>query len=347
MSLPRLSWTGERALVRALGLAVLNAQGKPSRKRTFQAFCSGKSIARGDLTCLLGRDWSEDLVRLGLAEANRDSVRILYCTKIVCGKLVISDLPRRNFLTEELYVDPMWEAPAFARMVIRTRAGAGLDMGCGCGVLALVLSDFCDTVYGCDVNPRALEMAEFNAALNGITNVTFMRSDLFSAFAPERKFDLIVFNAPVGREFAGHHLLEAGEAILDRFFAEVPARLNPGGTVQSNICVKDWRHETFFKRLDRQLGSSARDFHYIFMELWRMTHGPRLWSICAVATLRQKRNCFGCTAIRRGWLTLRRAPGASSWVLPTNYHTWVHDAPPHVPGKLIEAALEIGAGGHG
>lgn len=347
MSLPSLTWTGEDALVRDLGVAVRHAQSQPEGEAAFESIFSGKPIARGYLTVLLGRDWTPDLVRLGLASVDRDSVRFLYSGKIVAGKLLVSDLPRKHFLNEELYVDPMWEAPAFARMLITTRAAVGLDMGCGCGVLALALSDFCDKVFACDVNPRALEIAEFNAALNGVTNVTFLKSDLFSAFEPDQTFDRIVFNAPVGMEFAPRHMLEAGEVILDRFFAEVPTRLSPGGTVQSNVCVKDWKNETFFSRLDRQLGSSARGFHYVFMELWRMTSGPRFWSICAIGTLRQKRNCFECTAIRRGWLTLRRSPGASSWVLPTNYHTWVHDAPLHAPGKLIEAALEISSGGAG
>ena len=44
-----------------------------------------------------------------------------------------------------------------------------LDLGCGSGILgigALLLG--CDSVAGCDIDPKAPEVAEANAALNGL-----------------------------------------------------------------------------------------------------------------------------------------------------------------------------------
>ena len=36
----------------------------------------------------------------------------------------------------------------------------------------------------------------------------------------------------------------------------------------------------------------------------------------------------------------KRRPGRS-WILPTNYHLWVHDAPNEAAHKLILAALDL------
>ncbi len=55
---------------------------------------------------------------------------------------------------------------------LETAAGAGkrvLDLGCGSGILgiaALLLG--CESVTGCDIDPKAPEAAERNAALNGL-----------------------------------------------------------------------------------------------------------------------------------------------------------------------------------
>lgn len=70
-----------------------------------------------------------------------------------------------------------------------------LDLGCGSGTLALLMSAACREVVASDVNPRALQLARFNAALNGITNVQWRLGHLFEPVAGER-FDLIVSQPP-------------------------------------------------------------------------------------------------------------------------------------------------------
>ena len=75
-------------------------------------------------------------------------------------------------------------------------AGAAvLDLGTGCGPLALKAARAAGRVIATDVNPRALQFAGFNAALNGIANIEFRCGDRFEPVTGER-FDLIVSNPP-------------------------------------------------------------------------------------------------------------------------------------------------------
>ena len=69
--------------------------------------------------------------------------------------------------------------------------GRVLDLGCGAGTLALLLARGAAEVMATDINPRAVALGAFNAAINRIPNVEFRTSDLFDAVTG-RRFDLIV-----------------------------------------------------------------------------------------------------------------------------------------------------------
>lgn len=70
-----------------------------------------------------------------------------------------------------------------------------LCTGSGCIALALAQAFPKSSVYASDISPQALELAQENAHLNNITNVTFVHSDLYKAI-PHQRFDLIVANPP-------------------------------------------------------------------------------------------------------------------------------------------------------
>jgi hypothetical protein len=82
-----------------------------------------------------------------------------------------------------------------ATLTIREPVQTALDVGTGSGVQALWAARHCEHVVAVDVNPRALNLAEFNAQLNNIGNIEFRQGNLFEPVASER-FDLIVSNAP-------------------------------------------------------------------------------------------------------------------------------------------------------
>ena len=70
-----------------------------------------------------------------------------------------------------------------------------LDLCTGSGVQALVAARYANRVVGVDLNPRALRFARFNAALNGINNVTFHHGDLYQPVSGQR-FQSITANPP-------------------------------------------------------------------------------------------------------------------------------------------------------
>ncbi len=73
-----------------------------------------------------------------------------------------------------------------------------LDMCTGSGCIGLWLAQALPqaTVYGVDISDQALALAEENARHNNITNIRFLRSNLFDVFEQKKQFDLIVSNPP-------------------------------------------------------------------------------------------------------------------------------------------------------
>jgi methylase of polypeptide subunit release factors len=92
---------------------------------------------------------------------------------------------------------PGIQAPSvtLAKLAVRTPCARALDLGTGCGIQALLAARHAAAVVATDVNPRALELAAFNAALNGIETIELRQGDGFEPLAGER-FDLIVANPP-------------------------------------------------------------------------------------------------------------------------------------------------------
>ncbi len=111
------------------------------------------------------------------------------------------------FLDLELCVQPPlliprpeteeWVGNLCARLKeLRKKNISILDIGTGTGCIALALAQAMpeSTITAIDINPQALALAQENAAKNGITNVNFVRSNLFENVAGS--FDLIVSNPP-------------------------------------------------------------------------------------------------------------------------------------------------------
>jgi methylase of polypeptide subunit release factors len=123
-----------------------------------------------------------------------------------------------------------------AQCTVRPKAERALDIGTGCGVQALHLAGHSRTVVATDISPRCLELAAFNAALNGVA-VDLRAGSLFEPVQGE-SFDLIVSNPPfvIGSPDAGHHTYRdsgmQGDAVCGRLVAQAEAHLAEGGWCQ-------------------------------------------------------------------------------------------------------------------
>lgn len=72
-----------------------------------------------------------------------------------------------------------------------------LEIGTGSGCISLALAKAFPNAFvtATDINQQALNLAQENAALHNIANITFIKSDLFKNI-PSTKFDLIISNPP-------------------------------------------------------------------------------------------------------------------------------------------------------
>lgn len=132
-----------------------------------------------------------------------------------------------------------------------------LDLGCGSGILgigALVLG--CESCTGCDVDPKAPDVALSNAALNGITGERFkvfagdVISDASLRSALGGGYDIVLANIvsdviiPLSA-YAGDFLAEGGafitSGIIDGREREVAAALRGNGfTIAEEHCEEEW-----------------------------------------------------------------------------------------------------------
>ena len=140
----------------------------------------------------------EELQRLGLLEPGgtplRASVRVVpHAELLLAGNRYPDETPGG---TPADYVATVTAPSAvLATLTTRGESRTALDVGTGSGIQALWAARHCDQVVAVDINPRALNLAAFNALLNGIGNIEFRQGSLFEPVAGER-FDLIVSNAP-------------------------------------------------------------------------------------------------------------------------------------------------------
>lgn len=97
-------------------------------------------------------------------------------------------------------------------------AGNLLDLGCGYGPIALTMATRAPqaTVFGVDVNQRAVTLAESNAKAAGLDNVRFCLADELD---PALRFDAIWSNPPI----------RIGKAALHDLLLTWLPRLTPGG----------------------------------------------------------------------------------------------------------------------
>ncbi|WP_122816151.1 DUF7059 domain-containing protein [Nocardioides pantholopis] len=202
------------------------------------------AAAESALPGLVDRLAVEGLVEQSVSEvAARLDVRP-YATDDPARPLwVVSDLtpgldggPARVGAQHVLGISPA--STSLAQLTLRDRVGSALDLGTGCGVQALHLAGHTDRVVATDVNPRALQMTGFNAALNGVADRVDVRDGSF--FEPVRgeQFDLIVTNPPfVISPATGERLVYRdsglpGDRVVEDIVRAAPGHLAPGGWCQ-------------------------------------------------------------------------------------------------------------------
>ena len=119
------------------------------------------------------------------------------------------------------------------------------DLGCGWGAITCFVAALATqvTVFGCDINERAVALAHQNARLNQLTNAFFWCGDGLKAARPNF-FDVVFCNPPV----------RAGNETIGQLFDGAQRCLKPGGelwvVLRTAQGAKSWQ-----KRLQGQFGA--------------------------------------------------------------------------------------------
>jgi release factor glutamine methyltransferase len=169
-------------------------------------------------------------------------VREFYGRRFRVDARVLVPRPDTETLVEE----------ALARTAPLYLSARVLDLCTGSGCVAVTIARERPTmrVVGSDVSEAALTVARENALRLGAVSLSFVKSDLFEAFAGARSFDLVTANPPyipAGevpqlavdiRGFEPHLALTPGPEgleIVRRIVAEAPGHLNAGGALAIEI----------------------------------------------------------------------------------------------------------------
>lgn len=218
-------------------------------------------------------------------------------------------------------------APAslsLVKLTVPIEAGKALDLGTGCGIQALHLADRVDHIVATDVNPRALRLTRWTAALNRI-DLDVRAGSLYEPVANER-FDLIVSNPPyvIAPPSDGRLTYRetgfAGDSVVEQLVRQAPQHLSDGGWCQllaNWTCVRgqDWRERIASWTGDKSSWAVQREQldPAEYVELWLRDAGlhgrPEYTSRydAWLSWLDQQQ----VEAIGMGWINLHNVEGAT------------------------------------
>lgn len=161
---------------------------------------------------------------------------------------------------------------ALAYLAPKVKAGGRvLDLCTGSGVQAISASRHAGDVIGVDINPRAIDFARFNAALNGVAaRCDFRRGNLYEPVSganfrqDDQRFDLILANPPfVPSPHTGEERLlyrdggPAGDEILHRILKGLLRHLTAEGVAAIVSVYADQKRSPFKTRIKRWVGARA------------------------------------------------------------------------------------------
>lgn len=227
-------------------------------------FWFGETASLGEISSTFSPSIAESLLNCQMLEREADTC-VPQCMLVHFGNLLLAcDSVRRaqSATAPDLVLGTNTPTKILANSLIHRPAADVLDLGTGCGTLAFVASRSAQNVIATDINPRAVAFAEFNSALNGITNVRVRTGDGFGP-VEDRKFDLVACNPPFFLTPASRLLFTDNPAELDSFvegLARTAPRFLKGGGFFQMLC--EWvalEGETWSHRLKQWFTGSGCD----------------------------------------------------------------------------------------
>jgi len=161
----------------------------------------------------------------------------------------------------------------FVRLMPRSRCERFLELCSGTGIAALIAGhEFADAAWAIDITGRATLFARFNAALNGLENVTALEGDLFEPVRGQT-FDRIVAHPPYMPALEDKYIFrdggEDGERVTWSIFRDLPAYLRPGGEFYCDCLATDRTGAPVEQRIREALGEHGGEFDILFAQAQR------------------------------------------------------------------------------
>lgn len=187
------------------------------------------SLAPGELRL------AEPLVEAGVLEAVGETDFVARARVFpVFEKFIATDLLSHQ--APDQVFSLMFEQVYLLRNTAMRHGDEVLELCTGSGVNAIFAAELAASVVATDVNPRALDFARFNQALNAPRGpIEFREGSLFEPLEAGRRFDTILVNPPFEMVPPGEVRFlhsDGGEDGLDvvrAVLAEAPRRLKPQG----------------------------------------------------------------------------------------------------------------------
>ena len=287
-------------------------------------FCFGVPVERRLADAAFGTLSVAEVEDLGLIEIKDGLARPLCMIRPSNGLFVASDLPSSQ---SDVVLGAVPASETLARLTIRRPVATAFDLGTGCGFQAMLMAAHAASVTAVDINPHAIALAEFNAALNGLDNIDVREGSWFAPVDGER-FDTIACNPPYVISPDTSFTYRDGGLTRDhvsRMVVRESARHLADGGIATVLC--NWIHDDDWAAPLRpwleQTGCDALLLHYAsldpvgYAKRWNTelrARDPRAYD----ATVRRWVDYFRSESIAQiafGGVILRRRDGAAShWV---------------------------------
>ena len=214
------------------------------------------------------------------------------------------------------------------QLTVPIKAERALDIGTGSGIQSLHLARRVNHVVATDVNPRALQLARWTAALNRI-ELDVREGSLFEPVRDER-FDLIVSNppyviSPPGEGLTYRETGSAGDTVVEQLVRRAPYHLTDAGWCQllaNWTCVRaqDWQDRLAGWTGDRSAWAVQREQldPSEYVELWLRDaglHGSPEY-VARYDEWMRWLDDQSVEAIGMGWITMHNVDGglkAEAW----------------------------------
>jgi SAM-dependent methyltransferase len=214
----------------------------------------------GPIETSLVREWIPErivdlLLKGGVLTTEGDSLTSVIRISPFHGYMILSD--HATARTGDLHAGTvLWPNPTTMmcyHLSMQSPVERMLDLGTGNGVLALAAAGHCGSIIATDLNPRAKEFCEFNAALNGVTHVEYREGNSFEPVRDEL-FDLILANPPFFVTPTVRRVYSDNSMELDGFcrslVREAPRHLKEGGYCQMLVEWVQLAGQTWRDRLN-------------------------------------------------------------------------------------------------